>query len=312
MSYTVFKNTNNNIITAPNESGEIILDTSISKQIRIEVNRNTYRFYDIAEKKYLKASEIGSINLERCFFTAIIYPCGKTLNPALVDNEENYPILYKFVYSCLGSTFSDYPIASFNMIYCSNNIYSTKNSSIAIEFKFHSGFNDVKIRLNLSPSGSTTTEFSLTSDDVEILSLFQHNITIEGSYVTSMGSSNTKYIYSLSFSFINNRYEQYDKSGLTTKNQVLSMIEDLSQGKKYPASGLMYNGTYSNTESSMSINVYTIEYIYSIGSGLIVNSLFTGKKSGLKSATTVDSISTTISPSIMNTLSFADDVITLS
>ena len=206
MSYTVFKN-NNKSITAPNESGEIVLKSSIPRQIRIEVDRNDYKFYAIIEKKYLTLSEIEAINPEECIFTAIIYPCGEILNPTLVDNEENYPILYKFVNSCLDSTFGYYPPSSFNGMYCSsNNIYFEKNKT-KLEFEFHS-FIDVKIRLNISPSGSNKdTTFDLTSDDVEIISLFQHNIFINASRNVS-GTTNYTYIHSLSFSFINNRYEQ--------------------------------------------------------------------------------------------------------
>ena len=307
MSYTVFKN-NNKSITAPNESGEIVLKSSIPRQIRIEVDRNEYKFYAIIEKKYLTLSEIEAINPEECIFTAIIYPCGEILNPALVDNEENYPILYKFVDSCLGSTFSDYPIASFNGMYCSNNnIYFEKNKT-KLEFEFHS-FIDVKIRLNISPSGlAKQTSFTLTSDDVEIISLFQHNITIDASRVISAGT-NTKYIYSLSFSFINNRYEQYDEnvSGLSTKDKVLSMIQDLSQGKQYPASGLIYVGNYNNGSSNMSIKVYTIRYVFSTGSSLTVNALFTGKESGLSSSNNIDYINLAFTPSLMEKLIFSDD-----
>lgn len=307
MSYTVFKN-NNKSITAPNESGEIVLKSSIPRQIRIEVDRNEYKFYAIIEKKYLTLSEIEAINPEECIFTAIIYPCGEILNPALVDNEENYPILYKFVDSCLGSTFSDYPIASFNGMYCSNNNIYFEENKTKLEFEF-SDFIDVKIRLNISPSGlAKQTSFRLTSDDVEIISLFQHNITIDASRVIS-GGTNTKYIYSLSFSFINNRYEQYDEnvSGLSTKDKVLSMIQDLSQGKQYPASGLIYVGNYNNGSNNMSITVHTIRYVFSTGSSLTVNALFTGKESGLSSSNNVDYVNLVFTPSLMEKLIFSDD-----
>ena len=317
MSYTVFKN-NNKAITAPNESGEIVLDTSISKHIRITVYNNTYKFYDIVEKKYLTLSDIEDIDPGRCFFTAIIYPCGKKINPELEANETNYPILYKFVDVCLGSTFDHYPIASFNGKYSSsNNICFTYNNNAKLEFVF-SDFIDVKIRLNLSPNGlNTDTTFSLTSDDVEIISLFQHNISIGAYDISDMGSYKIKYLFSFSFSFINNRYEGYDESvnGLSTKDKVLSMIQDLPPSKKYPASGLMYNGTYSNGESSMSISVYTIKYINNYNNtALDVISLLTGKKSGLSAATDVDSMNKSLYPnySTVTIRSFADDVIRLS
>ena len=311
MSYTVFKN-NNKSKTAPNESGEIVLKSSIPRQIRIEVDRNDYKFYAIIEKKYLTLSEIEAINPEECIFTAIIYPCGEILNPALVDNEENYPILYKFVNSCLGSTFSDYPPSSFNGMYCSsNNIYFEKNKT-KLEFEFHS-FIDVKIRLNISPSGSNKdTTFDLTSDDVEIISLFQHNIFINASRNVS-GTTNYTYIHSLSFSFINNRYEQYDRSGLINKTQLESIIEDLPQNKRYPASGLLYIGSYANGLNNMSISVYTIKYINRNTSGnLNVHGLLTGKESASTSISTIDYTNQSINPSTVATLSVIDDVIRLS
>ena len=311
MPYTVFKN-NNNLITAPNETGEIVLDTSISRQIRIEVYNNAYKFYDIAEKKYLKLSDIEYIDPESCFFTAIIDPCSDT---GLAADKVNYPILYKFVDVCLGSTFDHYPIASFNgKNFSSNNICFTHNNTTKLEFVF-SDFIDVKIRLTLSPSGSSrTTTFDLTSDDVEIISLFQHNIIINASEDIS-GTTNYKYIHSLSFSFINNRYEEYDENinGLSTKDKVLSMIRDLPQNKRYPASGLTYRGSYSNGSNTMSIMVYTIEYVNRVGSsGFSVRALYTDKNSAFTSSTTIDSIERSVTPNLMDTLSFIDDVIQLS
>ena len=300
MPYTVFTN-NNNSITAPNESGEIILDTSISRQIRIEVSRNSYRVYDILEKKYLSASEIEDINPRMCHFTAIVSPYIRE-TPTPIANEENYPILHKFVYSCLGSTFSVYPIASFETYY-SNNIYFTNNPNltnpITIEFEFQLG---VKIRLNLSPKS-----FKITSDNVEIISLFQHNITINASRTYS-GTTNTKYLYSLSFSLINNRYNQY------TKDQISSMINDLPQNTIYPASGLIYRGRYANGASTMSITVYTIRNIYTNAnnSGLFMKLLLADKNSGSSSSTTVDNIAIICEPSLVDSLSFTDDVIQLS
>lgn len=311
MSYTVFKN-NNKSITAPNETGEIILDNSIPRQIRIEVDHNSYKFYDIIGKKTLDLVEIKEINPRMCHFTAIIDPCSDT---GLAANKVNYPILYTFANECLGSDLSSSHISTFNGSYYSTNIISTIDSdlpvieTISIEFEFHLG---VKIRLNLSPTGlNSASTFTLIPTDVEIISLFQHNITIEASCAIS-GSTNTKYLFSLSFSFINNRYEKYNKSGLTTKNQVLSMIRDMPQNKKYPASGLIYGGRYSNGASTMSISVYTIKNFYSTGSSLTVNTLLTDKESASTSNVVIDTIAQSITPSLMNTLSFADDVITLS
>ena len=306
MSYTAFKN-NNKSITAPNESGEIVLKTSIPRQIRIEVNRNTYKFYDIVEKKYLTLSEIEDIDPGRCFFTAIIYPCSSASDPevdiTLVANETNYPIAYKFVDSCLGSTLSLSYINRYNGSYCSNNIYFTNNRDIAIEFEFQLG---VKIRLNLSPSGLTTI-FKLASDDVEIISLFQHNITIDTSYTYPANSTTqAKEIHSLSFSFINNSAQQYVKS------QISSMLQDLPKNKNYPASGLYYKGRYSNGASTMSITVYTIRYIYNNGNRIYVNALLTDKSSGSSSSTAVDNTTISIYTSTTNILSFIDNVITLS
>ena len=322
MSYTVFKDTNNHSITAPNETGEIVLKSSIPRQIRIEVDRNIYKFYDIAEKKYLNLTEIRQIDPERCFFTASIYPLGETYNPALADSKENYPIIYKFIYSCLGSTFSDYSVSPFNDNYCSNNIYFSTYDPKTIEFEFHShitnDLTDVKIRLNLSPSDTNllVSSFSLTSNDVEIISLFQHNITIDASYNYVLNSTTqSKNIYSLSFSLINNRYGQYDKSGLTTSNQVLSLIKDFPRNKNYPASGLIYMGRYSNGASTMNISVYTITNIRvnsNNSSSLFVTALFTGKESGSSSSTTVDSTTQSLSPSVVQKLTFSDDVIQLS
>ena len=314
MSYTVFKN-NNKSITAPNESGEIVLDTSISRQIRIDVDRNKYKFYDIVEKKYLDLSEIGDIDLERCFFTASIYPCGKNFSSSLAANEANYPILYKFINSCLGSTFTDYPLAAFNGKYClSNNIYFTGNNDITIEFEFPYAIN-AKTRLKLSPNGlGTANEFYLTSNDIEIISLFQHNITINARLDIS-NRINTRYLYSFSFSFINNRYEQYDKSGLTTQNRLLSMIEDLPQNKRYPASGLLYLGSYSGGSSTMSMLVcYTINYVNKSGSNLNVHALDTdmNMNAAPTSIINIDDITQTIVPHGMTTLTFVDDVIKLS
>ena len=324
MSYTVFKN-NNKSITAPNETGEIVLKSSIPRQIRIEVNRNEYRFYDIVEKKYLNLTEIQQIknDPERCFFTARIYPQGETYNVALVESKENYPIIYKFIYSCLGSSFNEYSVSSFNDNYCSNNIIFSNYNPIAIEFEFRSHItNDltaVKIRLNLSPSGTDllVSSFSLTSNNVEIISLFQHNIIIDAYDISDRGSYKIKYLYSLSFSFINNRFDRYDKSGtgLSTKDKILSMIQDLPLSNRYPASGLIYDGTYSNSESTMSINVYTIKYIYnSNNTGLSVTSLLTDKKSGLSAATNVDSMILTLTPNFttLSIRTFTDDVIQLS
>ena len=315
MSYNVFKDRNNNLITAPNETGEIVLKTSIPRQIRIEVDRNSYKFYDIIEKKYLSLSEIKDINPEKCIFTAIIYPCGEILRPELVAVESNYRILYKFVDSCLGATFSTSHINSYNGKYSSNNIYFNINSTtnpnlsnpITIEFEFQLG---VKIRLNLSPSGSdSTSTFYLASDDIEIISLFKHNITIDANYPSSRGSYAIKYIFSLSFSLINNRYEPY------TKDQMSSMIEDLPQNKRYPASGLLYVGTYSYGDSTMSIAVYTIKYIYTLdNNNLSMAALFTDKKSGLSSSTTVDNTFLSFDPDIplYSIITFTDDVVQLS
>lgn len=313
MSYTVFKN-NNKSITAPNESGEIVLKSSISKQIRIEVNRNTYQFYDILEKRYLKLSEIEAIDPKMCLFTAIIYPCSSASDPevdiTLVESEDNYPIVYKFVDSCLGSTLSLSHINLYNGHYWSNNIYLTRNNSyLTIEFEFYSG---VKVRLNRSLSGSTTqTMFSFTSDDVEIISLFQHNIIINARRDIS-GTTNTTYLYSLSFSFINNRSEQYNKDGLTTSSQVLSMIEDLPTNKRYPASGLLYIGRYSNGASTMSIGVYTINYIYSTSNSLNVHALYANIESTSTSTGSVVATNQSITPSVMHTLTITDNVIQLS
>ena len=315
MPYTVFKN-NNNLITAPNETGEIVLDTSISRQIRIEVNHNTYQFYDIAEKKYLTVSNIISLNIKRCFFTAIIYPCSSVSDPEvdirLVANKDNYPIVYKFVNSCLGSEFNSSYITNYNGMYCSNNIYINNNSDItkpiSIEFEFQLG---VKMRLNINPSGLQSTSFSLTSDNVEIISLFQHNISIEASRAVS-GVTNYKYLHSLSFSFINNRYRSYTENTQSVKNQVLSLIQDLPEVQRYPASGLLYKGSYSNGSSTMSIMIYTIRYIYSTGSALNVVALYTDKGSASTSIATIDATNESIIPSQMARLSLTDHVIPLS
>lgn len=313
MPYTVFKN-NNKSITAPNESGEIVLDNSIPRQIRIEVNHNSYQFYDIIGKKTLDLVEIKEINPRMCHFTAVINPCSDT---GLAADKVNYPILYTFVDSCLGSTLSSSHISTFNGSYYSTNINSTIDSdlpvikSIAIEFEFYLG---VKIRLNLSPTGlNSSSTFTLTPTDVKIISLFQHNITIEASYAVS-GRINTKYIYSLSFSFINNRYEKYNKDRLPTTDQMLSMILNLPTDKKYPASGLAYVGSYANGTSTMNINVYTIRDIYKINNSsyLSMDALFTSKESESTSSIIVDRIPLNIYPSQMDTISFYDDVITLS
>ena len=318
MSYTVFKDTNNHSITAPNETGEIVLKTSIPRQIRIEVERNSYKFYDIAEKKYLNMTEFEAIDLEKCFFTAIIYPCGKTINSSLGPTEANYPILYKFVDSCLGSILSASHINSYNRKCHSNDIYFTKNNTnnkyITIEFEFYSG---VKIRLNLHPEGlGSLISLNLASSAVEIISLFQHNITMDASNVYTVNSTTqAKQIFSISFSFINNRSEQYDKSELTVKNQALSMLKDLTVGNKYPTSGLIYDGRYSNGASTMKISVYTIKNIYvnsNASYSLYVTALFTGKESGSVSSNTVDSTALSISLLAPNSLSFTDDVTQLS
>ena len=298
MPYTVFKDANDNLITAPNESGEIALDTSISRQIRINVYNNHYSFYDIIEKKTLDVLEIRNIDPRMCHFTAIIDPCSAT---GIAANEANYPIVYKFVDLCLGSTLSSSHITDYNGEYYSDNIYFTNNSNlnpITIEFEFQLG---VKIRLNLSPKGSSP--FSLTSDDVEIISLFQHNVTIEASYrYTATSTTQAKNIYSFSFSFINNRSEEY------TKDQISSMLRDLPSGDKYPASGLLYIGLYSNGASTMSIAVYTIRYIYRSGTSLTVNALLKDTSSESSSATTVNSRNMAIYPNSMDTLTLNDDV----
>ena len=316
MPYNVFKDANNNLITAPNESGEIVLKSSILRQIRIEVNHNTYQLYDIAEKRYLSLSEIRALDPKLCHFTAIIYPCSSALDPSvdisLVESEENYPIVYKFVNSCLGSTLSLSHITDYNGKYFSNNIYFTNNSilnPITIEFEFQRG---VKIGLNLFPSGlDKDTTFDLASNDVEIISLFQHNITIEAIHNIA-GATNTRYLYSLSFSFINNRYEQYSIAELSTKDQMTSIIEDLPLNDKYPASGLIYRGRYASSASTMSIAVYTIINIYSNGRDtLYVNALLTGKNSGSTSSNTVDNITASI-PSTIRPATITDDVIKLS
>ena len=327
MSYNVFKDTNDNLITAPNESGEIVLDTSISTQIRIEVNHNEYSFYDIIKKEYLSLSEIRALDPKLCHFTAIIYPCSSALDPSvdlsLTVNEANYPIVYKFADVCLGSRLSSSHITrgkyySNNISYNSNPSISNPTPTISIEFEFHFNVTDensnetdeyVNIRLNLS-----TLSFTITSDDVEIISLFQHNITINARLDIS-NRINTRYLYSFSFSFINNRYEQYDKSGLTTQTRLLSMIEDLPQNKRYPASGLLYLGSYSGGSSTMSMLVcYTINYVNKSGSNLNVHALDTDMNMNAAPTSIINiyDITQTIVPHGMTTLTFVDDVIKLS
>ena len=309
MSYTVFKYANNHLITAPNESGEIILKSSIPRQIRIEVNRNTYQFYDIIKKEYLSLSEIKSLDPKMCHFTAIIYPCSSASDPevdiTLVANEDNYPIVYKLVNSCLGAALSLSYINSYNGKYYSDNIYFTnKNNSITINIEFNIEGN--KIGLNLYPSGEDdTTELVFGSDYVEILSLFQHNITIDTSYHYTLNSTTqAKDIYSFTFSFINHRYGQYVTS------QISSILQDLPRNTTYPASGLYYKGRYSNGASTMSITVYTIRHIYinAAGNRISVSTLLTDKTSGSSSSTTVDATTLNIAPNSMDTLTLNDDV----